>query len=71
MNECFPGCGFYSPHENKVAKPRMALGWKKEIKREDQSCYEVALRANETRGQGLPLEDMDVREDEERRGKPS
>ena len=39
--------------------------------KEAQSCYEAALNADEIRGQALPLEDMDVTEDEERRGKPA
>ena len=41
---------------------RMEKGDQKEA----QSCYEAALRADEIRGQALPLEDKDVKEDEER-----
>ena len=45
------------------------IGMEKGYQKEAQSCYEAALRAYEIRGETLPLEDMDVREDEERRGK--
>ena len=36
-----------------------------------RSCYIASLRADGIRGKVLPIEDMDVREDEERRGKPA
>ncbi|XP_063941292.1 uncharacterized protein LOC135149495 [Daucus carota subsp. sativus] len=35
------------------------------------SCYIGALRSGGTGGQVLPIEDLDVREEEERRGKPA
>ena len=35
-----------------------------------RSCYVAALRPDGTGGQVLPIEDMDVRENEENRGKP-
>ncbi|XP_063948020.1 uncharacterized protein LOC135152114 [Daucus carota subsp. sativus] len=36
-----------------------------------RSCYIGALRSGGTGGQVLPIEDLDVREEEERRGKPA
>ena len=46
------------------------IGMEKGDQKEAQRCYEETLRTDEIRGKALPLEDMDVREDEERRGKP-
>ena len=45
------------------------IGMEKGDQKEAQSCYEAALRADEIRGQALPLEDMDVKEDKERHEK--
>ncbi|XP_074337257.1 uncharacterized protein LOC141674447 [Apium graveolens] len=36
-----------------------------------RSCYVAALRPDRTGGQDLPIEDMDVRENDELRGKPA
>ena len=36
-----------------------------------RSCYVASLRADGVGGQVLPIEDMDIRENDEKRGKPA
>ena len=50
---------------------KKGIGMEKGDQKEARSCYEASLRADEIGRQALPLKDMDVREDEERRGKPT
>ena len=50
---------------------RNGVGQEKGDQQLAQSCYVSALRPNGIGGQVLPIEDMDVREDEERRVKPA
>ncbi|XP_074346742.1 uncharacterized protein LOC141685547 [Apium graveolens] len=50
---------------------RNGVGEEKGDQKMAQSCYITALRPDGTRGQVLPIEDMDVRENDEHRGKPA
>ena len=68
-NECFPRSEASTYHLKIKFPAQNGIGMEKGDQKEALSCYEAALRANEIRGQAHPLEDMDVKEDEERHGK--
>ena len=61
-----------STYNLKVKFPtKIGVGMEKGDQKLARSCYVAALRAYGIGGQVLPIDDMDVREDEERRGKPA
>ena len=61
-----------STYHLKIKFPsRNGVGQEKGDQQLARSCYVAALRPDGIGGQVLPIEDMDVREDEERRGKPA
>ena len=61
-----------STYHLKIKFPsRNGVGQEKGDQQMARSCYIAALRPDGIGGQVLPIEDMDVREDEERRGKPA
>ena len=61
-----------STYHLKIKFPaKKGIGMEKRDQKEARTCYEAALRVDEIGGQAFPLEDMYVREDEERRGKPA
>ena len=61
-----------STYHLKIKFPtKNGIGMEKGDQKLARSCYITSLRVDGIRGQVLPIEDMDVREDEERRGKPT
>ena len=61
-----------STYHLKIKFPaKNGIGMEKGDQKLARSCYIAALRVDEVGGQVLPIEDMDVREDEERLGKPA
>ena len=61
-----------STYHLKIKFPtKNGIGMEKGDQKLAQSCYMAELGGDRIRGQVLPIEDMDVREDEERRGKPA
>ena len=61
-----------SSYHMKVKFPtRNGVGEQRGDQKMARSCYVAALRADGTGGQVLPIEDMDVRTDDENRGKPA
>ena len=61
-----------SSYHLKIKFPtRNGIGEERGDQKMARSCYVAALRPDGVGGQVLPIEDMDVRNDEERRGKPA
>ena len=61
-----------STYHLKIKFPsRNGVGQEKYDQQLARSCYVAALKLDEIRGQVLPIEYMDIREDKERRGKPA
>ena len=61
-----------SSYHLKIKFPtRNGVGEEKGDQKMARSCYVAALRPDGIGGQVMPIEDMDSREDEERRGKPA